>query len=412
MELFRQTNIDFLKYKWYAIGASWLLIAIGLFAIFVQKGLKFGIDFAGGTQIAVQFSSRPDLDRLRKILDGANLGDVGLQRYGDLEKNEVLIRVQQQKQEGRDVSHDVQNALRAGLQPGSDPAKIDLNRDGKDVLSARLAAADPDQVSLRPAAIAANYYPAIADRIVKYRSEIGVFRSTADLDRVPDVSAAVRNWLKANSYAGPFVLLSAENVGPQVGADLRKKALYAVVWSIAGMLAYIAIRFRSLPFGVGAVVALIHDTLITVGLLALMGREFNLVVVAALLTLVGYSVNDTVVVYDRVRENQRTPKKEALESVINRSINQTLSRTVLTSGATMLVVIALFILGGEVLNTFALTLIIGIIVGTYSSIYVAAAIVVIWKDLRGRRKLQAVPAPKAAPPPPPAATKKKKSGRR
>jgi preprotein translocase subunit SecF len=320
--------------------------------------------------------------------------------------------VQQQRTEGRDVSQDVQSALRAGLQVSADPAKVDLNREGRDVIAARLAAADPDQVSLSPAAGSAGYYPAIADRIISYRSEVGIFRSTADLDRVPDVSPAVRARLKADSYAGPFVLLSAENVGPQVGADLRKKALYAVVWSIVGMLAYIAIRFRSLPFGVGAVVALIHDTLITVGLLALLGREFNLVVVAALLTLVGYSVNDTVVVYDRVRENQRTPKKEALESVINRSINQTLSRTVLTAGATMLVCLALFFLGGEVLNTFALTLIIGILIGTYSSIYVAAAIVVIWKDLRGRRKLQAVPAAKAAPPPPPAATKKKKSGRR
>jgi preprotein translocase subunit SecF len=412
MELFRQTNIDFLKYKWYAIGASWLLIGIGFFATFVQKGLRFGIDFAGGTQIAVQFASRPDLDRLRKILDGANLGDVGLQRYSEAEKNQALIRVQQQRTEGRDVSFEVQNALRTGLQPGADPAKIDLNRDGKDVIATRLAAADPDQVSLRAAVNPADYYAAIADRIISYRSEVGIFRSTADLDKVPETSPAVRARLKAESYTGPFVLLSAENVGPQVGADLRKKAIYAVVWSIAGMLAYIAIRFRSLPFGVGAVVALIHDTLITVGLLALLGREFNLVVVAALLTLVGYSVNDTVVVYDRVRENQRTPKKESLESVINRSINQTLSRTVLTSGATMLVCLALFFLGGEVLNTFALTLIIGIIIGTYSSIYVAAAIVVIWKDLRGRRKLQAVPAPKAAPPPPPAATRKKKSGRR
>jgi preprotein translocase subunit SecF len=412
MELFRQTNIDFLKYKWYAIGASWLLIAIGLFAVFVQKGLKFGIDFAGGTQIAVRFASPPDLDRLRRIMQTANLGETGIQRYGEPERNQVLIRVQQQRTEGRDVSQDVQSALRAGLQVSADPAKVDLNREGRDVIAARLAAADPDQVSLSPAAGGAGYYPAIADRIISYRSEVGIFRSTADLDRVNDVSPAVRARLKADSYAGPFVLLSAENVGPQVGADLRKKALYAVVWSIVGMLAYIAIRFRSLPFGVGAVVALIHDTLITVGLLALLGREFNLVVVAALLTLVGYSVNDTVVVYDRVRENQRTPKKEALESVINRSINQTLSRTVLTAGATMLVCLALFFLGGEVLNTFALTLIIGILIGTYSSIYVAAAIVVIWKDLRGRRKLQAVPAAKAAPPPPPAATKKKKSGRR
>jgi preprotein translocase subunit SecF len=413
MELFRQTNIDFLRYKWYAIGASWLLIAVGLFAIFVQKGLKFGIDFAGGTQIAVRFAERPDLDRLRKILDGANLGETGLQRYEEPQKNQVLIRVQQQKEEGRDVSHDVQNALRAGLQgPGADPSKLDLNREGKDALAARLAAADPDRVSGRPEIVAAEYYGQIAERIIDYRSNAGIFRSTADLDRVPNISLPVREWIKANSYTGPFVLLSAENVGPQVGADLRKKAVLAVVWSIVGMLAYIAIRFRSLPFGVGAVVALIHDTLITVGLLALFGREFNLVVVAALLTLVGYSVNDTVVVYDRVRENQRTPKKEALESVINRSINQTLSRTVLTSGATMLVVIALFFLGGEVLNTFALALIIGIIVGTYSSIYVASAIVVIWKDLRSRRKLQVVPAPKPIAPQPPAAARKKKSGRR
>ncbi len=413
MELFRQTNIDFLKYKWFAIGASWLLIAVGLFAIFVQKGLKFGIDFAGGTQIAVRFTERPDLEHLRKILDAANLGDTGIQRYEEPAKNEVLIRVQQQKREGRDVSHDVQNALRSGLLvPGADPSKLDLNREGKDTLGGRLTAADPDRVSGRPDVVPAEYYGKIAERIIAYRSGVGIFRSAADFARLPDVSASVRDWLKANCYTGPFVLLSAENVGPQVGADLRKKALLAVVWSIGGMLAYIAIRFRSLPFGVGAIVATIHDTLITVGLLAILGREFNLVVVAALLTLVGYSVNDTVVVYDRVRENQRTPKKESLESVINRSVNQTLSRTVLTAGATMLVVIALFLLGGEVLNTFALTLIIGIIVGTYSSIYVAAAIVVIWKDLRTRRKLQVVPAPKPAAPAPPQPTRKKKSGRR
>jgi preprotein translocase subunit SecF len=229
---------------------------------------------------------------------------------------------------------------------------------------------------------------------------------------VPGLSAEVKTWLQGNAVTGPFVLLSAENVGPQVGADLRQKALWAVAASIVGMLIYIAWRFRSFPFGVGAVIALIHDTLITVGLLALFGREFNLVVVAALLTLVGYSVNDTVVVFDRIRENQRTPKKEPLEAIINRSINQTLSRTVLTSGATMLVVVALFVLGGEVLNTFALTLIIGIVIGTYSSIYVASPIVVIWKQWSTRRNLVPVPAAKPSAPaqqPPPS---KKKSGRR
>ncbi|HTY42744.1 MAG TPA: protein translocase subunit SecF [Thermoanaerobaculia bacterium] len=416
MEFFRQTNIDFLKYKWWAIGASWALIALGLVTIFVQKGLKFGIDFSGGTAIAVRFAERPDVDHLRRVLDGAGLGEIGIQRYEEADKNEVLIRVQQQKKEGRDVAGDVLRTLRQGLESPTDPSKIDLNAEGKATLGARLAAADPDKMAGRSDVNAADYYTQAAERVIARRSSLGLFKSPADVASVDGVSAPVKTWLQANGYTGPFVLLSAENVGPQVGADLQKKALLAVIWSSIGMLAYVAFRFRSLPFGVGAVVALVHDTLITIGLLALFGREFNLVVVAALLTLVGYSMNDTVVVYDRVRENQKTPKKEALESVINRSINQTLSRTILTAGATMLVVLALFFLGGEVLHTFALTLIIGIVIGTYSSIYVAAPIVVIWKDFKNRRKLAVVPAapPVPATPAPaaPAQGSKKNSKRR
>jgi preprotein translocase subunit SecF len=400
MELFRQTNIDFLKYKWWAIGASWALIALGLFAVFIQKGLKFGIDFSGGTAIAIRLADRPDIDKMRGILDGAGLGEIGIQRYEEPEKNSVLVRVQQQT-EGRDVTTEVLRALRQGLQQAeTDPNKIDINVEGRATLTARLAAADPDAVAGKPDTNIEQHYAQAAERIIARRSELGIFRTPADVDSVEGVSAAVKTWVKANTVAGPFVLLSAENVGPQVGRDLQKKALYAIIWSTIGMLVYIAFRFRSLPFGVGAIVALVHDTLITVGLLALLGREFNLVVVAALLTLIGYSVNDTVVVYDRVRENLKTPKKEPLEVVINRSINQTLSRTILTAGATFLVVLALYFLGGEVLNTFALTLIIGILIGTYSSIYVAAAIVVIWKDWTGKRKLAVVPTPARVEPPP------------
>jgi preprotein translocase subunit SecF len=401
MELFRQTNIDFLRWKWWAIGASWFLILIGFFAIFVQKGLKFGIDFAGGTQIALRFAQRPDIEQLRKLLDTANLGDTGIQRYEEAEKNEVLIRVQQQQKEGRDVTQEVLNALRQGLGQPADPSKVDLNVQGRDALAGRLLAADPDHLAGRTDVNAADQYARVAEQIIAFRSRAGILRSPADVAGVADVSAAVKEWVKANTTAGPFVVLSAENVGPQVGADLQKKALWAVALSTLGMLVYIALRFRSFPFGLGAVIATVHDILITVGLLALFGREFNLVVVAALLTLVGYSVNDTVVVYDRIRENQRTPKKEPIEAIINRSINQTLSRTVLTSGATMLVVLALFVLGGEVLNTFALTLIIGIITGTYSSIYVASPVVVIWKDFVDKRSAKRVPV-RAVPPPEPA----------
>jgi len=424
MELFRQTNIDFLRWKWWAIAASWALILLGLVAIFVQKGLKFGIDFAGGTQIALRFAERPDIDHLRKILDQGGFGGFGIQRYEEPEKNEVLIRVQQQKKEGRDITQEVLSLLRQGLGGPVDATKIDLNVQGRDSLAVRLKAADPDLVAGKPNITAADYYAQVAEKVIRRRSDVGIFRSPADANTTPDITTPVKQWLQSNTTTGPFVLLSAENVGPQVGADLRRKALWAVATSMAGMLVYIWLRFRSLPFGVGAIVATFHDVMITVGLLALFGREFNLVVIAALLTLVGYSVNDTVVVYDRIRENQRTPKKEPLETIINRSINQTLSRTILTSGATMLVVLALFVLGGEVLNTFALTLIIGIIVGTYSSIYVASPIVVIWKQFTERRKPAVVPAAagKVAPAPPAAGPKpaapaippapKKKSGRR
>ncbi len=399
MEFFRQTNIDFLKYKWRAIFASWALIALGVFAIFVQKGLKFGIDFSGGTAIAVRFADRPDIDRLRKLLDGAGLGEIGIQRYEEASKNQVLIRVQQQAKEGRDVAGDVLDAMRRGLASPTDPGKIDVNTEGKATLAARLAAADPDHVAGRSDVNAADYYARAADRIIARRSELGLFRSPADANAVEGVTAPIKAWLQANAFAGPFVLLSAENVGPQVGADLQKKAILAMVWSTVGMLAYIAFRFRSIPFGVGAIVALVHDTLITVGLLALFGREFNLVVVAALLTLVGYSVNDTVVVYDRIRENREKSKREPLADVINRSINQTLSRTVLTSGLTFLVVVALFALGGEVLRGFALVMLIGIVVGTYSSIFVAAPLVVVWEEWKANkagRKGQPLPSSPAS----------------
>src|ERR1700687_2989192 len=180
MELFRQTNIDFLRWKWWAIGASWALILVGLLAIFVQKGLRFGIDFAGGTQIALRFVSRPDIDHLRKILDAGNFGDFGIQRYEEPEKNEVLIRVQQQAKEGRDITSEVLNLLRQGLAGAIDPAKIDLNVQGRDSLAARLAAADPDQVAGRSGVTPADYYARIAEQVIRRRSEMAVFRSPVD----------------------------------------------------------------------------------------------------------------------------------------------------------------------------------------------------------------------------------------
>jgi preprotein translocase subunit SecF len=188
-------------------------------------------------------------------------------------------------------------------------------------------------------------------------------------------------------------ILNVQVVGPTVGRQLEKKAALATLYSLAGMLIYLWFRFQ-LIYGVAAVVACFHDTLITVGAFALTGQEISLTVIAAILTLVGYSMNDTIVVFDRIRENLRLSRRESLPDVVNRSINQTLSRTVLTSGLTFLTVLSLYIFGGQVLRGFSFALVIGIIIGTYSSIAVAAPMLVAWQQWRSS-KGQAVVLPAA-----------------
>jgi preprotein translocase subunit SecF len=185
-------------------------------------------------------------------------------------------------------------------------------------------------------------------------------------------------------FADKFKIIDKHAVGPKIGADLRRGAILATLYALGGMLVYIALRFEWI-YGAAAVFAVFHDTLVTLGFFSLFDREINLTVIAALLTLVGYSVNDTIVVFDRVRENSKIRRRDALEDILNDSINQTLSRTVLTSGLTFLTVLALFLFGGEILNHFAFAMVIGILVGTYSSIAVASPLVLIYSNLRGAK---------------------------
>ena len=202
--------------------------------------------------------------------------------------------------------------------------------------------------------------------------------------------------LKQNSYLSGFSVFRVEIIGPQVGAQLRKQALLATLYSLAGMLVYLWFRFE-LIYGVAAVVAVFHDTLITIGAFSLTNQEITLTVIAAILTLIGYSMNDTIVVFDRIRENLRISRRENLTTLVNRSINQTLSRTVLTSGLTFLTVLSLYVFGGEVLHGFSFALVIGILIGTYSSIAVAAPMLVAYQDYRAKRgKRAALPAAKRA----------------
>jgi preprotein translocase subunit SecF len=214
--------------------------------------------------------------------------------------------------------------------------------------------------------------------------------ASLDLGRKQIVDA-----LQAN-YDNPFTVRNVQVVGPTVGHQLESKALQATLYSLLGMLIYLWFRFQ-LIYGVAAVVACFHDTLITVGAFALTGQEISLTVIAAILTLVGYSMNDTIVVFDRIRENLRLSRRESLPDVVNRSINQTLSRTVLTSGLTFLTVLSLYIFGGQVLRGFSFALVVGILIGTYSSIAVAAPMLVAWQEWRAKQgKATVLPAAKRA----------------
>ncbi len=371
MRIIGDTNIPFLSYRKAAIGVSMLVIVAGLIYQFFGPGLNLGIDFMGGTQVTVKFREQPDLGELRDALTRLQTGTPLIQRFDEPEKHEIMIRVQNPEGEEGDFTQPIIDLLHEEFNSGLED-RFDLNIQGSQELVQLLVASDPDAVGGDREA-RALHYAAVGDEVLAYRKANGIFSSVDDLDDVDGLSEAVVAELKRETSVGAFALLGAESVGPAVGRDLQEKARLAVVFSILGMLVYIWVRFQ-LPYGVGAVAALIHDVLITLAALAVTHREINLPTIAALLTLVGYSVNDTVVVFDRVRENLRLHRGEDLEGQMNDSINQTLSRTIITSGTTLIVVLSLYLFGGDVINTFAFVLLVGIIVGTYSTVFIASPV--------------------------------------
>jgi preprotein translocase subunit SecF len=293
-----------------------------------------------------------------------------------------------------------QNVMRAVLtdtfgQPAS--GKLDLNNTSVEELANRLR----DPLARAGVAMSEQQLQTLASGIL---GEInthhsGLITNFDDLRSVPGMNSGIMNTLKQECYLAPFHVVSAQMVGPKVGAKLRQKALFATLYALAGMLVYIAFRFEWI-YGLGAVIACFHDTLITIGLFSLFNKEISMTVIAALLTLVGYSMNDTIVIFDRIRENLKFSRKEPLEAVMNRAVNQTLSRTVMTSGLTFLTVIALFIWGGPVLGGFSFALVCGIIVGTYSSVFVASPIVLFWHNYADARRKPAPGSGQGTPKPP------------
>lgn len=391
MEFFKTVSIDWLGMKWYLLSVSGVVLLLGLIGYFVRGGFAWGVDFTGGTVSTLKFQTKPDPDAIRQALRKDVAGTTIIQPYDDPAKNTVVVRIQKVAEAGEDVDV-AKRALLTTLRREFDKEhaggqKVDFNNVASKPLVEALEKADPDNLKGQNKTTQefTAHYETVAGALLDYRNNVGegLVASLDDLKKAPGVSAAVAERLKQDFYAGPFAVKGVESVGAVVGADLRRRAILAVGLSFLGMLVYIGLRFKPI-YGVAAILAIVHDVLVVLGLLALFQKEISLTVIAALLTLVGYSVNDTIVIFDRVRENLRTMRKESLTRVLNISVNQTLSRTIMTSGMTFLSVIALFIFGGEVLNGFAFVLTVGIIAGTYSTLSIASPIVEFWYRTRNQ----------------------------
>jgi len=388
MEFFKSTNIDFLGKKWYFLSFTMALFVIGMVSLARHHGPKMGIDFTGGTVLDVKFNGPAPIEKIRHALETEKAGESVIQPVGGAQSDEVLISLplsQLNDAELEKGERDVLGALYRTM--GSEAGKTDLNNTSVDGLTSWMVQKDPNQWAGAGAAEAQRRYRGVAEAILHDFRDVahgGLIPSMGSLSGVAGVNQTLLAALQQDYYLGAFTVRSRSIIGPQVGGQLRGQAWRATLYALLGMLVYIAFRFEWI-YGVAAVVAVFHDVLITLGMFSVARLPITLTVVAAFLTLVGYSMNDTIVVFDRVRENLRLMRREKLAEVVNRSINQTLSRTILTSGLTFLSVLCLLTLGGDVLRGFSFAMTFGILVGTYSSIAVAAPMMVAYIEWRNQR---------------------------
>ena len=368
-----------------------MLIALGIMSLALKGGPRYGIDFKGGTLMYVKFAMRPPLAEIRKAVSQRVSGEISVQEI--LGSNEVMIstELKSEAQLAQARAEIIQALSDRFGKPGGKP---DFNNMGAKEIADRL------RVPLQRAGVSLSdaQVEQLAEAVRKFRDtppRSGLITSFDQLKAVPGVTPAVIRVMKQQFSLAPFAIRSVQMVGPKIGKELRKQAVLATALALLGMLVYVAFRFEWI-YGVAAVIAVFHDVLITVGLFSITNREISLTVIAALLTLVGYSMNDTIVVFDRIRENLKIVRRGSFTEMVNLSINQTLSRTVLTSGLTFMTVLALFLFGGQVLNGFAFALVVGILVGTYSSIFIASPILIFWQGLLEHRKKARIHAASAA----------------
>jgi preprotein translocase subunit SecF len=385
MEFFKQVDLDWMGKAKYFFGLSFLLLAAGVASIVAHGGLFYGIDFKGGTVVDVRFAGPPPIDTLRSGLAQQGIGNSTIVPVSDLTTsngNEVLINLEEKGQgaEALDAGKTaILNALHATLGAG-EAGKQDFNAAGAETITEVLTRKDP----LGLGTAAGDRYNQLGRQLAQFRDRDhrGIVTDLGQLS-ASGANANVIAALRDAFYTSTFAIVNVEIVGPKVGSELRRQAVVVTLYALCGMLVYIAFRFEWV-YGAAAVLAVFHDVLITLGLFSIFHFEISLTVIAALLTLVGYSMNDTIVIFDRIRENARLMRREPFKAIVNRSINQTLSRTILTSGLTFLTVLVLFVMGGQVLRAFSFALVVGILVGTYSSFGIAAPLVVAWNQWRGQ----------------------------
>lgn len=366
-------TINFTQYNRFFLTLSAILVAVS-FVLFFTKGLNYGVDFKGGSSIYLQFQKPVEIEGIRKSLEGLGLKRAIVQRFGDAESNTYLVHVESIEVESAGFD-EVLNKAFAGK------AAITSLRfvEGEKAYFTIDKDLSEDEVRTVVGSISFEGHDII--RVERFGKET----NREYLIIFKGISAKIESDLNAHFGTGMASVIKVEYVGPKVGQDLKLSAAGAVFFALLFIFLYIFLRF-DFKYAPGAIICLFHDVCLTLGVLVATQLEFDLTVVAALLTLVGYSINDTIVVYDRVRENTLKFKGQPLAEVINRSLNQTLSRTLLTSLTTLLVTGVLCVLGGPVIYNFAFSLTIGIVFGTYSSIYIASPLTLWIDNMQAERK--------------------------
>ncbi len=369
-------SINFIGKRTIYVGISVVTFALALVAFFT-RGLNYGVDFTGGTQIQVRFHSKPSDAEVRTALSKIQLSEATVQEMGGEGSGEFLIRVptagldllryKEQLQKSLDVSAPADGGT-ARLRFSEDRLYVQYNRP-----------ADPGKIKSSVNALG------IQDITVESVNLFGKESNNEYLIQFAGMAARIINVFRESFGKGGVEVLQTDQIGPKVGKELRWQAVGAVLISMVLILIYVGFRFE-FEFAPGAVLGLVHDTMIILGIFAFFRLQFDLSIVAAMLTIVGFSINDTIVVYDRIRENIARTRNPNLAQVMNDAINQTLSRTILTSGTVLLASLALVFFGGPITFNFALAFSIGVVVGTYSSISVSSALTLYLHDWRLRRR--------------------------